>query len=204
MPASSCEGPSLSPGIGGGFSGGTDAAAGRVFCRPVPAKAPHCPPALEAVSPAGRMLRRAAFFAGQFLRRPLTVPRHWGRFLPQLRECHGSKGWPGQRTGPHTSSIVTAVEKKPLLLFNKCGDDSPHRPQNGLAVDFIAGTGGLTRQRLRRCLKIGICRFSTVLTISAEHPVGPGPLTRPFPRQSPSPAWHSRYKTRERTPPACR
>ena len=39
--------------------------------------------------------------------------------------------------------IATAVEKKHLLLFNKCGDDSPHRPQNGLAVDFIVSTGGL-------------------------------------------------------------
>ena len=65
------------------------------------------------------------------------------------------------------SFIVTAVEKKPLHLFNKCGDASPHRPQNGLAVDFIVSTRGfyLTRQRLRRWLKIGICRFSTVLTI---------------------------------------
>jgi hypothetical protein len=38
--------------------------------------------------------------------------------------------------------IATAVEKKRLLLFNTCGDDSPRRPQNGLAVNFLAGTGG--------------------------------------------------------------
>ena len=37
--------------------------------------------------------------------------------------------------------MVTAVEKKHPLLFNKRGDHSPRRPQNGLAVDFIAGTG---------------------------------------------------------------
>jgi len=66
--------------------------------------------------------------------------------------------------------IVDAVEKKHLLLFNLCGDDSPHRPQNGLAVDFIVSTSGfyLTRQRLCRCLKTGICRRSAVPAISYQ------------------------------------
>ena len=117
-------------------------------------------------------------------KRPCPEP---GRFLTEtLFGFPGqSKAGAGNKCIWRIDTIVTAVEKKHPLLFNKCGDDSPHRPQSGLAVDFIVSTSGfyLTRQRLRRCLKIGICRFSTVLTISAEHPVGPGPLTRPFPRQ---------------------
>ena len=39
--------------------------------------------------------------------------------------------------------IVDAVEKKYLLLFNLCGDDSPHRPQSGLASGFMASTRSL-------------------------------------------------------------
>ena len=115
--------------------------------------------------------------------------------------------------------IVDAVEKKYLLLFNLCGDGSPHWPQSGLASDFrtcihsrgcrlsegffrqarrifagilcvlqenstqhggkrpgqtafeVVNTGsysqrtGSARQRPCRCLKIGIYRFSSVLTI---------------------------------------
>jgi len=66
---------------------------------------------------------------------------------------------------PGSLFIVTAVEKKPNLLFNLWGNHSPHGQQSGHAVDFIISTGG-TPQRPCRCLKIGMDRFSTVLTIS--------------------------------------
>ena len=39
--------------------------------------------------------------------------------------------------------IVDAVEKRHLLLFNLCGDGSPHRPLCGLASDFIVSARAL-------------------------------------------------------------
>ena len=86
-----------------------------------------------------------------------TVPAH----LPEARRnwgMGGHRGPPlraflqGPGAGPSPPpDIVTAVEKKNRLLFN-CG--KLHRQHRGF-----------TRQRLCRCLKIGICRFSAVPAI---------------------------------------
>ena len=39
-------------------------------------------------------------------------------------------------------SIVTAVEKKQMLLFNSAASECRGGPQSGRAVDFIVSTGG--------------------------------------------------------------